>query len=123
LFEFASRKHLVFGVRSRGSLANEVFERINIDRQHDNATDAGPLLHDGNGYVTAAAEMLAAMVTATTMTTMTMAAWAVDDNVGNIKSGKKKNHDKLHSVTKQTTGAVTLVHPNQVHASLPIVWG
>jgi hypothetical protein len=88
VFKCASTKHLVLGVRSRGSLANKAFERINVDRQHDNATDAGPSSHDGNGYVTAAAEMLAAMATATTTTTTTMtmkAAWAVDDNVGNIK--------------------------------------
>jgi hypothetical protein len=71
-------------VRSRGSLANKAFERIDVDRQHDDTTDAGPLSHDGNGYVTAAAEMLAAMATATTTTT-TVAAWAVDDDVGNIK--------------------------------------
>jgi hypothetical protein len=88
-FECASTKHLVLGVRSRGSLTNKVFEQININRQHDNATDVGPSSHDGNGYVTAAAEMLAAMATAktaamATMTTM-MAAVAVDDNVGNIK--------------------------------------
>jgi hypothetical protein len=113
-------------VRSRGSLANEAFEQIDINCQHDDATDAGPSSHDGNGYVTAVAEMLAAMATAKTAamatTTTTTAAVAVDDDVGNIKSGKiKKNHNKSPSVTKQTTGAVTLVHPNQAHASSPIV--
>jgi hypothetical protein len=72
-------------VRSRGSLANKAFERIDVNRQHDDATDAGPLSHDGNGYVTAAAEMLAAMATATTTTATTTVAWAVKDDVGNIK--------------------------------------
>jgi hypothetical protein len=67
-------------VRSRGSLANEAFERIDIDRQHEDATDAGQSSHDGNGYVTAAAEMLAAMATAkaaatATTTTTTAAVW------------------------------------------------
>ena len=42
-------EHLILGGRSRGSLANKAFKRINVDRQHDNATDTGPLLHDGNG--------------------------------------------------------------------------
>jgi hypothetical protein len=84
-FECALTKHLVLGVRSRGSLANEAFERIDVDRQHDDATDAGPSSHDGNGYVTAAAEKLAAMATARTTTTTTTAAWAVDDDMGNIK--------------------------------------
>ncbi len=84
MFECASTKHLVLGVRSRGSLANEAFEQINVHRQHDDATDVGPSSHDGNGYVTAAAKMLAAMAMATT-TTATTAAWAVDDDVGNIK--------------------------------------
>ncbi len=71
-------------MRSRGSLANEAFKRIDVDRQHDDATDVGPSSHDGNGYMTAAAEMLAAMAKATTTTTTTV-AWAVDDDVGNIK--------------------------------------
>jgi hypothetical protein len=48
-------------VRSRGSLPNKAFKRINVDRQHDNATDAGPLSHDRNGYMTVAAKMLAAV--------------------------------------------------------------
>jgi hypothetical protein len=77
-------KHLVLGVRSRGSLANKAFERIDVDRQHDDSTDVGLLLHDNNGNVTAAVEMLAAMAMAT-MTTTTTAAWAVDNDVGNIK--------------------------------------
>ncbi len=83
-FECASTKHLILGVRSRGSLANKAFERIDVNCQHEDATDTGPSLHDGNGYVRAAAEMLKATVTATTMTTMTE-AWAANDDVGNIK--------------------------------------
>ena len=76
-------------MRSRGSLANETFEQMDIDHQHDGAIDVGPLLHDGNSYMTAVAEMLAAVATAkmaaTAMTTTTTAAVAVNDNVGNIK--------------------------------------
>ncbi len=75
-------------MRSRGSLANEAFEQMDINHQHDNVTDVGPLLHDGNSYVTAVAEMLAAVATAKmaakAMTTTT-AAVAVNNNVGNIK--------------------------------------
>jgi hypothetical protein len=71
-------------MRSRGSLANKAVKQINVDHQHDEATDTGPLLHDGNGYMTAVAEILAAMATAMTTTTTT-AAWAVDDDVGNMK--------------------------------------
>ncbi len=72
-------------MRSRGSLANKAFEWIDVDHQHDNMTDAGPSSYDGNSYVTAVAEMLAAIAMATTRTTMTTAAWAVDDYMGNIK--------------------------------------
>ncbi len=89
MFECASTKHLVHGVRSRGSLANEAFKQMDINHQHDDATDAGPLLHDGNGYVTAAAELLAAVATAKivakAMTTTTTAAVVVNNDVGNIK--------------------------------------
>jgi hypothetical protein len=76
-------------VRSRGSLANEAFKQMDINHQHDDATDVGPLLHDGNSNVTAVAEMLAAVATAkmaaTAMTTTTTAAVAVNNDVGNIK--------------------------------------
>jgi len=61
---------------------------MDINHQHDDTTDVGPLLHDGNSYVKAVAEMLAAVATAKmaakAMTTTT-AAVAVNNNVGNIK--------------------------------------
>ena len=90
---------------------------------------------DGNGNVTAAAEMLAAnvaltmKVTAVVMTTMTVVttagavAVAANSAVGVIKMCALKPVLFFASCAVPTTHAMVEEHPNQAHTPSPMVWG